>query len=84
MYMYAMQFGLIMWDNWIERFQKEQGVCKRLHVLLSPALVIGLHTRLTVSLVPSPTPSFSSLAVRTASDEKLGDGLGTRLANSIV
>ena len=32
-----------------------------------------------VSLVPSPTPSFSSLAVRTASDEKLGVGLGTRL-----
>ena len=33
------------------------------------------------SLVPSPTPSFSSLAVRyhTASDEKLGVGLGTRL-----
>ena len=30
------------------------------------------------SLVPSPTPSFSSLAVRycTASDEKLGVGLG--------
>ena len=33
-------------------------------------------------LVPSPTPNFSSLAVRIASDEKLGDvgvGLGTRL-----
>ena len=30
------------------------------------------------SLVPSPTPSFSSLAVR-YSDEKLGVGLGTRL-----
>ena len=42
-----------------------------------------MHTH--CSLVPSPTPSFSSLAVRyiplyrTASDEKLGVGLGTRL-----
>ena len=35
-----------------------------------------------ISLVPSPTTSFSSLAVvlyRTASDEKLYVGLGTRL-----
>ena len=36
-----------------------------------------------VSLVPSPKPSFLSLAVRyscrTASDEKLGMGQGTRL-----
>ena len=30
------------------------------------------------SLVPSPTPSLLSL-YRTASDEKLGDGLGKRL-----
>ena len=32
-----------------------------------------------VSLIPRPSPRFSLLAVRTASDEKLGVGLGTRL-----
>ena len=32
-----------------------------------------------VSLIPRPSPSFSSLAVRTASDEKLDVRLGTRL-----
>ena len=37
-------------------------------------LPVGHHA----SLVPSPTPSFLSL-YRTASDEKLGVGLGTRL-----
>ena len=31
------------------------------------------------SLVPRPSPSFPSLAVRTESNGKLGEGLGTRL-----
>ena len=48
----------------------------------------SLSTRqLIISLVPSPTPSFSSLlstVKRTASDEKLGVGLGTRLTNHAV
>ena len=35
---------------------------------------------LCISLVPSPTPSFSSLlSTVLSSDEKLGVGLGTRL-----
>ena len=38
---------------------------------------IQVGTPIVFSLVPSPTPSFSSLL--TASDEKLGVGLGTRL-----
>ena len=43
-------------------------------------------TVVKASLVPRPSPSFPSLAVRlyrTASDGKLGEGLGTRLGWSI-
>ena len=42
-----------------------------------------------ISLVPSPTPSFSSLLSTVkftvlSSDEKLGVGLGTRLIHDVI
>ena len=50
-------------------------------------IVYGTPTPLIPNLVPSPTPSFSSLlstVKRTASDEKLGVGLGTRLFDTHI
>ena len=41
--------------------------------------VTGREEAKETSLVPSPTPSFLSPLYRTASDEMLGVGLGTRL-----
>ena len=38
-----------------------------------------MHLQCGASLVPKPSPSFRLLAVVTASDWKLGEGLGMRL-----
>ena len=61
-----------------------------LHVVLCEQLSYNsqqlLGTPQALSLVPSPTPSFSSLLSTRftvlSSDEKLGVGLGTRLSSS--
>ena len=41
--------------------------------------IMFFWTVMVYSLIPRPSPSFLLLAVRTASDGKLGEGLGTRL-----
>ena len=55
-----------------------------MHVI-SPVVVcelVGGDFMYVASLVPSPTSSFSSLKQYALSDEKLGVGLGMRLACS--
>ena len=58
-------------------------VGKNFEKMTNSRLVGGIATHR--SLVPSPTPSFSSLlSTVLSSDEKLGVGLGTRLYSPIV
>ena len=76
--------------NSIERFHCSHSThtpSRKNHMFVT--FVIPLNARgpawVQGRLVPSPTPSFSSLAVRyTASDEKLGMGLGTRLGTRLL